>query len=84
MTDRSRLRWSGPPSQRLALAALRAGRIPLVVGALVGIGALDRDLLAAGSVIAALLLIAALIVERRERRGEDRSNGSAISREDNP
>ena len=70
MTDRSRLSWSGPPSQRLALLATRIWRIPLLVGAVVGIGASRHGLIAAGSAAAALLLLAALVVERRERRRE--------------
>jgi hypothetical protein len=73
VTDRRRLRWDGPLSQRMVLLALGVCVPVSFLGGLawlIGLPSVGKVLLAVSSAACAAVLFAALAVERRERRQE--------------
>lgn len=68
--DRRRLRRDGPPSQKLAIAAIWAGSAGIGTGLIATIAGGDVTVRRVALVLAFVLYMTAFAVERRERRRE--------------
>ena len=77
--ERSKLKWDGPPSQKVALVALYGGHAGLALG-LLGGAAGGGAITTVCILLAICLYFVAFFLEQRERRRERADQGGPFGR----